>query len=135
LVIFFAAHCIQGDVKRVHTVRTASNICKNSLTGNTRNHKKKTFDWLLSNWWRHRRRLPDLRRTDDSSRFTQGRRASFGDTFAKFQILRPAMVLTSGAIPNEKITWGKLAVDTPRYVIESDATICAPLMFAYILGW
>jgi deoxyhypusine synthase len=41
----------------------------------------------------------------------------------------------SGAVPNEKITWGKLAVDTPRYVIESDATICAPLMFAKILGW
>ena len=41
----------------------------------------------------------------------------------------------SGAIPNEKITWGKLAVDTPKFVIESDASIVAPLMFAYILGW
>jgi deoxyhypusine synthase len=39
----------------------------------------------------------------------------------------------SGAVPNEKITWGKLAVDTPRFVIESDATIVAPLIFAYIL--
>ncbi len=41
----------------------------------------------------------------------------------------------SGAVPNEKITWGKLAVDTPKYVIESDATIVAPLIFAYVLGW
>jgi deoxyhypusine synthase len=41
----------------------------------------------------------------------------------------------SGAVPNEKITWGKLSVDTPRYIIESDATIVAPLMFAKILGW
>jgi deoxyhypusine synthase len=41
----------------------------------------------------------------------------------------------SGAVPNEKITWGKLGVDTPRFVIESDATIVVPLMFAYILGW
>jgi deoxyhypusine synthase len=41
----------------------------------------------------------------------------------------------SGAVPNEKITWGKLAVDTPRYIIESDATIVAPLVFAYVLGW
>lgn len=41
----------------------------------------------------------------------------------------------SGAVPNEKITWGKLGVDTPRYVIESDATIVAPLIFAYVLGW
>lgn len=41
----------------------------------------------------------------------------------------------SGAVPNEKITWGKLEVDTPRFIIESDATIVAPLMFAYILNW
>jgi len=40
----------------------------------------------------------------------------------------------SGCIPNEKITWGKLDVDTPSYVIESDATIVAPLIFAWILG-
>jgi deoxyhypusine synthase len=40
----------------------------------------------------------------------------------------------SGAVPNEKITWGKLGVDTPRYVIESDASIVAPLVFAYVLG-
>jgi len=39
----------------------------------------------------------------------------------------------SGAVPNEKITWGKLAKDTPKFVIESDATIVAPLMFQYIL--
>jgi deoxyhypusine synthase len=39
----------------------------------------------------------------------------------------------SGAVPNEKITWGKLSADTPKFVIESDATIVAPLMFAYIM--
>lgn len=39
----------------------------------------------------------------------------------------------SGAVPNEKITWGKLDVTTPRFVIESDATIVAPLIFAYVL--
>jgi len=41
----------------------------------------------------------------------------------------------SGAVPNEKITWGKLGVDTPRFMIESDATIAAPLVFAKVLGW
>jgi deoxyhypusine synthase len=41
----------------------------------------------------------------------------------------------SGAVPNEKITWGKLDVSTPRFIIESDATIIAPLVFAYVLGW
>ena len=41
----------------------------------------------------------------------------------------------SGAEPNEKITWGKLGVDTPQFVIESDATIVAPLIFATVLRW
>lgn len=41
----------------------------------------------------------------------------------------------SGAVPNEKITWGKLDIDTPKFVIESDATIVAPLIFAWVLGW
>ena len=41
----------------------------------------------------------------------------------------------SGAVPNEKITWGKLEAHTPKYIIESDATIVAPLVFALILGW
>jgi deoxyhypusine synthase len=41
----------------------------------------------------------------------------------------------SGAVPNEKITWGKLDADTPKYIIESDATIVAPLIFAYLLDW
>ncbi|MEO8148604.1 MAG: deoxyhypusine synthase family protein [Bacteroidia bacterium] len=40
----------------------------------------------------------------------------------------------SGAVPNEKITWGKLDIKTPKFIVESDATIVAPLMFAWILG-
>jgi len=40
----------------------------------------------------------------------------------------------SGAVPNEKITWGKIAKDTPSFVIESDASIVAPLIFAYVLA-
>jgi deoxyhypusine synthase len=41
----------------------------------------------------------------------------------------------SGAIPAEKITWEKIAPDTPRFMVESDATIVAPLIFGYLLGW
>ncbi|HLX90277.1 MAG TPA: deoxyhypusine synthase family protein, partial [Puia sp.] len=41
----------------------------------------------------------------------------------------------SGAVPNEKITWGKLDIDTPKFIVESDATIVAPLIFAWILSW
>lgn len=40
----------------------------------------------------------------------------------------------SGAVPNEKITWGKLDVGTPSFMINSDASIVAPLIFAYVLG-
>jgi len=39
----------------------------------------------------------------------------------------------SGAVPNEKITWGKLSPKTPRFMINSDASIVAPLVFAYVL--
>ena len=41
----------------------------------------------------------------------------------------------SGAVPNEKITWGKLDITTPKFIVESDATIVAPLIFAWILNW
>ena len=40
----------------------------------------------------------------------------------------------SGAIPSEKITWFKLDADAPKFMINSDATIVAPLIFAYVLG-
>ncbi|MDP2846822.1 MAG: deoxyhypusine synthase family protein [Humidesulfovibrio sp.] len=40
----------------------------------------------------------------------------------------------SGAVPNEKITWGKLDANTPRFMINSDASIVAPLVFSYVLG-
>ncbi len=41
----------------------------------------------------------------------------------------------SGAVPNEKITWGKLDINTPKFIVESDATIVAPLIFAWLLNW
>ena len=41
----------------------------------------------------------------------------------------------SGAVPNEKITWGKLDTKSPKFIIESDATIVAPLLFGYLLHW
>jgi 3-deoxy-D-manno-octulosonic-acid transferase len=40
----------------------------------------------------------------------------------------------SGAVPNEKITWGKLGAKTPKFIVESDATIVAPLIFAGCWG-
>lgn len=40
----------------------------------------------------------------------------------------------SGAVPNEKITWTKLDGECPKFMIQSDATIVAPLVFAYVMG-
>jgi deoxyhypusine synthase len=40
----------------------------------------------------------------------------------------------SGAVPNEKITWGKLDAETPKFLVKSDATIVAPLIFGFVLG-
>eukprot|EP00746_Dinoflagellata_sp_MGD_P022728 gnl/MRDRNA2_/MRDRNA2_15320_c0_seq1.p1 gnl/MRDRNA2_/MRDRNA2_15320_c0~~gnl/MRDRNA2_/MRDRNA2_15320_c0_seq1.p1 ORF type:complete len:472 (+),score=59.62 gnl/MRDRNA2_/MRDRNA2_15320_c0_seq1:141-1418(+) len=40
----------------------------------------------------------------------------------------------SGAPPSEKISWGKLEPGTPNFMIESDATICFPLLASYVLG-
>ncbi len=41
----------------------------------------------------------------------------------------------SGADPNEKLSWMKLEPSTPRFSVQSDATIVAPLLFAYVLGY
>jgi len=41
----------------------------------------------------------------------------------------------SGATPNEKITWDKLTESTPMFVIESDATIVAPILLAALLEY
>ncbi len=39
----------------------------------------------------------------------------------------------SGASPSEKISWAKLDPEAPRFIIESDASIVAPLIFSYVL--
>ena len=48
--------------------------------------------------------------------------------FGQISESRPSYGGYSGAPPNEKISWGKLGVETPRFVIESDATIVLPLI-------
>jgi deoxyhypusine synthase len=53
--------------------------------------------------------------------------------FAQISESKPSYGGYSGAPPSEKISWEKLAVDTPRFVIESDATIVLPLLLGYLL--
>ena len=53
--------------------------------------------------------------------------------FAQISESRPSYGGYSGAPPSEKISWGKLSPDTPKFVIESDASIVLPLIHEAIL--
>jgi deoxyhypusine synthase len=129
----YAAHCISGDVTRVHTVRTGIE-----------------YMMALADWY-----------TQASGRHSIGFFQIGGGIAGDFPICVVPMLHQdlgreevplwgyfcqisdsttsygsySGAVPNEKITWGKLGADTPKHIIESDATIVAPLVFAKVLGW
>ena len=54
--------------------------------------------------------------------------------FGQISESRPSYGGYSGAPSCEKITWGKIDATTPMFVVECDATIVAPLLFAYILN-
>jgi deoxyhypusine synthase len=129
----YAAHCIQGDVKNVHTVRTGIEYMialANWYVPTSSKHSIGFFQiggGIAGDFpicvvpMLHQ----DLRRDD----------VPLWGYFCQISDSTTSYGSYSGAVPNEKITWGKLGQDTPKYVIESDATIVAPLMFAKILGW
>ncbi len=129
----FAGRCITGEVKNVHTVRTGIEYMTELAHWYMRESEKHSIGFfqigggiagdfpicvvpML---------YQDLERTDTP---VWGYFCQISDSTTSYGSY-------SGAVPNEKITWGKLGVDTPKFVIESDATIVAPLMFAHILGW
>lgn len=62
------------------------------------------------------------------------REVPFWGYFCQITDARPSYGGYSGAPANEKITWGKLSATTPRFDINSDAAIVAPLIFSYVLG-
>jgi deoxyhypusine synthase len=129
----YAGHCISGDVKKVHTVRTGIE-----------------YMMELADWY-----------TDLTAKSSLGFFQIAGGIAGDFPICVVPMLHQdlqrehvplwgyfcqisdsttsygsySGAVPNEKITWGKLGETTPKFIIESDASIVAPLIFAYVLGW
>jgi deoxyhypusine synthase len=137
----YAAHVISGDVRNVHTVRTGIESMIE-----------------LADWYTKTAKPLHPRRRDGigSIGFFQIGGGIAGDfpicvvPMLHQDLQRTAVPLWgyfcqisdsttsygsySGAVPNEKITWGKLGVNTPRFVIESDATIVAPLMFGWLLG-
>lgn len=129
----YAGHCISGDVKNVHTVRTGieymtrlaewySDVAPTSPVGFFQIGGGIAGDFPICV-------VPmlhqDLQRND----------VPLWGYFCQISDSTTSYGSYSGAVPNEKITWGKLGMGTPKYIIESDASIVAPLVFAIILGW
>ncbi|MER3429206.1 MAG: deoxyhypusine synthase [Pyrinomonas sp.] len=129
----YAAHCIAGDVKQVHTVRTGIEYMIELAEWYTLTSAEAPIGFFQIGGgiagdfpicvvpMLHQ----DLRREN----------VPVWAYFCQISDSTTSYGSYSGAVPNEKITWGKLAVETPKFVIESDATIVAPLIFAYVLGW
>lgn len=129
----YAGHCISGDIRNVHTVRTGIE-----------------YMMVLADWYQ-------ATAPQQSIGFFQIAGGISGDFpicvvpmlhqdlqkenvplwgyFCQISDSTTSYGSYSGAVPNEKITWGKLGVETPKFVIESDASIVAPLIFAYVLNW
>jgi len=128
----YAATCISGTIKNVHTVRSGIEYMMALADWYTRTSKDASIGFfqiaggIAGDFpicvvpMLHQ----DLRRDDVP---LWGYFCQISDSVTSYGSY-------SGAVPNEKITWGKLGVDTPRFVIESDASIVAPLLFAYVLG-
>lgn len=128
----YASCCITGEVKNVHTVRTGieymtslaewyMSASKNSSIGFYQIGGGIAGDFPICV-------VPMLNQD-------LGKNPKLWGYFCQISDSTTSYGSYSGAVPNEKITWGKLGVDTPKFIVESDATIVAPLMFAYILGW
>jgi deoxyhypusine synthase len=129
----YAAHCLEGHVKNVHTVRTGIEYMMELAEWYTKLTAESPLGFFQIGGgiagdfpicvvpMLHQ----DLRRED----------VPLWAYFCQISDSTTSYGSYSGAVPNEKITWGKLGKDTPKFIVESDATIVAPLMFAYILNW
>jgi len=127
----YAAACMRGDVKKVHTVRTGIEYMiqlAEFYQGATKANSLGMFqigggiagDFPICV-------VPMLHQD-------MGIEAKLWGYFAQISDSTTSYGSYSGAVPNEKITWGKLGIDTPKFIVESDATIVAPLIFSYVLN-
>lgn len=129
----YTGHCISGNVKNVHTVRTGIEYMMELAEWYTTTSAATPIGFFQVGGgiagdfpicvvpMLHQ----DLRREE----------VPLWGYFCQISDSTTSYGSYSGAVPNEKITWGKLGEHTPKYVIESDATIVAPLIFALVLGW
>ena len=128
----FAGHVISGDVKNVHTVRTGIEYMMFLAEWYTINATEKSTVGFFQIGGGIAGDFPicvvpmlhqDLQRTS----------VPLWGYFCQISDSTTSYGSYSGAVPNEKITWGKLGMKTPKFIIESDATIVVPLIFAIIL--
>ncbi len=128
----YAAHCIAGEIRNIHTVKTGIEYMILLAEWYTQTAPKGLGFFQIGGGiagdfpicvvpMLHQ----DLRRPD----------VPLWAYFCQISDSTTSYGSYSGAVPNEKITWGKLGKDSPKFIIESDATIVAPLIFAYVLGW
>ncbi len=129
----YAGHCISGEVKKVHTVRTGIEYMMELAEWYTETTAKTPLgffqigggiagDFPICV-------VPMLHQD------LQREHVPLWAYFCQISDSTTSYGSYSGAVPNEKITWGKLGEKTPKFIIESDASIVAPLVFAYVLGW
>lgn len=129
----YSGHVISGDVKNVHTVRTGIEYMMSLASYYEETTKDRTIGFFQVGGgiagdfpicvvpMLHQ----DLQREE----------VPLWGYFCQISDSTTSYGSYSGAVPNEKITWGKLGPETPSFIIESDASIVAPLVFAYVLGW
>jgi deoxyhypusine synthase len=129
----YAGHVISGDIKNVHTMRTGIQYMiylADWYTNNATEESKVGFfqigggiagDFPICV-------VPMLHQD------LQRHEVPLWGYFCQISDSTTSYGSYSGAVPNEKITWGKLGEKTPKFIIESDATIVAPLVFAIVLG-
>ncbi|HLG06711.1 MAG TPA: deoxyhypusine synthase family protein [Gemmatimonadales bacterium] len=127
----YAGHCIEGRVGKVHTVRTGIEYMMSLADWYQRTAPEHPIGFFQIGGgiagdfpicvvpMLHQ----DLRRTD----------VPLWAYFCQISDSTTSYGGYSGAVPNEKITWGKLGRDTPSYIIESDASIVMPLIAALLL--
>jgi deoxyhypusine synthase len=129
----YAGHCISGDVKKVHTVRTGIEYMMELAEWYT----KLTAETPLGFFQIGGGIAGDfpICVVPMLHQDLQREHVPLWAYFCQISDSTTSYGSYSGAVPNEKITWGKLGENTPKFIIESDASIVAPLVFAYILGW
>ncbi len=128
----YAGHIIKGDIKNVHTVRTGIEYMTSWAEWYMATATKKPVGFFqIGGGIAGDFPICVVPMLDQDLEYDNVPLWSY---FAQISDSTTSYGSYSGAVPNEKITWGKLAIDTPKFVVESDASIVAPLIFAYVLG-